>query len=140
MQTIITTGSLQSNQCRKTAAAAKKWRLRCIFLLHGEKTPERSGGNLFLNQILGAEIRISDETLAEAAAELKQASRKPYTIPIGGSNAVGAMAEMTDQLKRPFVRSDDATSRIPSSVPSRDKTFPNLSTRKPKRSKEGRRH
>jgi len=107
--TLITLGAVQSNHCRQTAAAAAKAGLRCELILNG-KQPDLANGNLLLNEILGANLHWIDRSqraakLKELDAELRAQGRKPYLIPVGGSNGVGAtgyvvaMQELVAQLK-----------------------------------------
>lgn len=102
--TLLTTGSLQSNHCRQTAAAAARFGLHCVLLLRGEEPQSPSEGNLLLDHLLGAEIRYGNQPLEAAAAGLEASGRKPYLVPVGGSNAIGAtayvaaMEETLDQL------------------------------------------
>lgn len=109
--TLITAGAIQSNHCRQTAAAAAKLGMRCTLVLVGEE-PAQLSANTLLDGLLGAEIRWTskshrDQTLEQAAAEAKQAGGRPYKIPYGGSNAMGAAAyayalqELLDQDIRP---------------------------------------
>jgi D-cysteine desulfhydrase len=107
---VLTTGAAQSNHCRQTAAAAARAGLDCVLVLRGGPLPrEQWDGNLLLDDLLGARIwwaRDEDSPVAmEAAAEAERAAgRKPYSIPIGGSNMVGASAyvlafqELWDQI------------------------------------------
>lgn len=93
-ETLITAGAVQSNHCRQTAAAARRAGLACILVLSGEK-PNQASGNLLLDQLLGAEIvwaarDTRDHVLSEAYVAAEEAGRRPYLIPYGGSNAVGA--------------------------------------------------
>lgn len=99
--TIITTGAVQSNHCRLTLAAAVKEGLKCRLVLEerveGSYDPEASGNNL-LFKLLGAEkITVvparTDLTAAmeEIAAEVTAGGGKPYIVPGGGSNALGAL-------------------------------------------------
>ncbi len=93
---LITAGAIQSNHCRQTAAAAARLGLDCILVLVGE-SPEISSANLLLDHLLGAEVRWTtkakrDDTLSYTYNETKASGRKPYLIPYGGSNAVGASA------------------------------------------------
>ncbi len=99
--TLITCGGMQSNHCRLTLAAAVKEGLSCWLVL-SEPTPGAyrpdAGGNIFLFHLLGAErIKIVPDgvdwpsELETVAAEATAAGRKPYIIPMGGSNAVGAL-------------------------------------------------
>jgi len=105
---VITGGAMQSNHCRQTAAAAAVTGLECCLALGGEH-PEDIEGNLLLDYLLGAEIhwcgaQRKGETLASLADTFKQHKHKPYIIPYGGSNAIGAlgyvvaMQELKEQL------------------------------------------
>ena len=107
--TIITTGAAQSNHARQTAAAAVKFGLRCCLVLSGQ-SPNRWTGNLLLDELVGADIRWAGERdraqmMEEVAEEMTRLGRRPYIIPIGGSNPVGtagyvmAMVELTAQLE-----------------------------------------
>jgi len=98
--TLITCGAVQSNHCRLTLAAAVKEGLKCQLVLE-ERVPgsykQEAGGNNFLFQLLGVEkIKVvpggSDMMAAmqEVADGLITEGRKPYIIPGGGSNPVGA--------------------------------------------------
>jgi L-cysteate sulfo-lyase len=95
-QTVITAGSVQSNHARQTAAAAARCGLRCILVL-SPMAPPQTEGNLFLDHLLGAQIRWSGdrdraEMMQQIADEERLAGRTPYIIPYGGSNALGAAA------------------------------------------------
>jgi L-cysteate sulfo-lyase len=98
--TIITQGATQSNHARQTAAAAAKLGMACHILLE-----DRTGyhdaaytlnGNVLLDQLHGASISkraANSDMNAEMdslAVELRDSGKKPYVIPGGGSNAVGA--------------------------------------------------
>jgi L-cysteate sulfo-lyase len=92
--TLITTGAIQSNHCRQTAAAAIKAGLRCELMLGGQP-PETPGGNYLLDQLFGASFHWTTREnrlnrLRELADELRAASRRPYFITYGGSDPVGA--------------------------------------------------
>jgi L-cysteate sulfo-lyase len=113
---LVTTGGLQSNHCRLTAAAARKAGLDCHLVLNGNQ-PEIANGNLLLNRIFGATIHYCDrkdrdDRLLQVADELAAAGKKPYVIPLGGSNDVGsvgyvnAMLELTRQLDNISVTPD----------------------------------
>jgi D-cysteine desulfhydrase family pyridoxal phosphate-dependent enzyme len=104
---IITWAGLQSNWCLQTAAAARKFGITPILILFNVyDLPEEYDGNLLLDLILGADIKIKemgkgsvlhledvDEILEEAAKEVKQAGQTPYIAPIGGSAAGGSMGD-----------------------------------------------
>jgi D-cysteine desulfhydrase family pyridoxal phosphate-dependent enzyme len=94
--TLITTGAVQSNHCRQTAAAAARCGFDCILVLAGEK-PEKTSGNLLLDHLFGAEIvwtrrEERDETLQRVFSKAMQSGRQPYLVPYGGSNPTGASA------------------------------------------------
>lgn len=98
--TLITAGAIQSNHARQTAAAAARFNLRCQLVLTdsvpGTPPHYRESGNILLDQILGAEIKLAggDADSAHAMQDLAQAlrcqGRRPFVIPVGGSNALGA--------------------------------------------------
>lgn len=105
---VITAGGPQSNHCRQTAAAAAIAGLDCRLVLGGPSQPPI--GNLLLDQLLGATIHWTPKPqrrarMAELAAAMETDGRRPYVIPVGGSNSVGAlgyvaaMFEFVDQLK-----------------------------------------
>ncbi len=92
--TLITAGAPQSNHCRQTAAAATMEGLDCHLVLGGE-SPALPTGNILLDNLLGAQITFTEkhlrgDTMQNVAAELENQGRKPYIIPIGGSNGIGA--------------------------------------------------
>jgi len=93
--TLVTVGAVQSNHCRQTAAAAARYGLKCVLVIRGH-APENVTGNLLLDHLLGARIVFSGDRSREAAAEdvlaeLKASGATPYFIPVGASNAVGAI-------------------------------------------------
>jgi D-cysteine desulfhydrase len=105
---VITAGAMQSNHCRQTAAAAAAAGLECHLALGGEP-PAFPDGNLLLDYLFGAVVHFcgeqtKGEKIPEIAEKLRSEGRKPYIIPFGGSNAIGAMgfvaavSELKDQL------------------------------------------
>ncbi len=91
---LVTTGAPQSNHARQTAAAAARLGLECSLVLRGSK-PEAITGNLLLDQLLGAHVYWSDsqdchEAIGRVMADLRAIGRRPYLIPLGGSNVIGA--------------------------------------------------
>ncbi len=113
---VITAGAMQSNHCRQTAAAAARVGLGCALVLGGAP-PEIAAGNLLLDHLLGAEIFWAGrfrrgERLQEIGDQLRAAGRRPYLIPYGGSNAIGAASfalavqELRDQLEAEGLAAD----------------------------------
>ncbi len=95
-RTLITTGAVQSNHCRQTAAVAAHFGLDCILVLAGQP-PEYSTGNLLLDHVFGAEITWTapadrDQTLKNIFDQAWQQGRRPYLVPYGGSSPTGACA------------------------------------------------
>jgi D-cysteine desulfhydrase family pyridoxal phosphate-dependent enzyme len=96
---LITTGAVQSNQCRQTAAAAARFGFDCGLVLRGDP-PAHVTGNLLLDLLCGAEIRWSgsrpsDEVLEEVFQQAWDAGRRPYRIVYGASSPVGALGYVT---------------------------------------------
>ncbi len=102
---VITWASLQSNWCMQTAAAARQFGLETILVLFrtSDLKPENDG-NLLLDRILGADIRIHEaepgkvvrpeqamSILQNVAAEVRARGQKPYLVPVGGSYVLGDM-------------------------------------------------
>jgi L-cysteate sulfo-lyase len=99
--TLVTQGAVQSNHVRQTAAAAAKFGFACEVILE-ERTGSRAvdytrSGNVLLDELLGARIRTvpagtdMNMALAEVAAEVAERGGRPYVIPGGGSNIIGAL-------------------------------------------------
>lgn len=98
---VVTQGAVQSNHARQTAAAAAKLGLACHVLLE-RRVPDaandyESTGNVFLDRLYGAQISFHpaggdmNQLAREKADALRAAGRRPYFIPGGGSNWVGAL-------------------------------------------------
>ncbi|MCD4720718.1 MAG: D-cysteine desulfhydrase family protein [Desulfobacula sp.] len=101
--TLVTAGGIQSNHCRLTAAAARKAGLDCHLVLNGTE-PKIPNGNLLLDIIFGATIHYCerkdrDERLLQVADKLAEVEKKPYLIPVGGSNSIGAVGYVTAMLE-----------------------------------------
>lgn len=113
--TIVTVGAVQSNHVRQTAAAACKLGLKCEVLLeHRVVDPSEwysNSGNVLLDRIFGANLREYpggtdfDQAMSEIADEVMANGGKPYIIPGGASNEVGALGyvncaiELLEQIK-----------------------------------------
>ena len=99
--TLITCGAVQSNHCRLTLSWARKEGLECHLLLEErvkESYKTEAAGNNFLFQLLDVDsITVLPggspmlEHMEKLAARLKEQGRKPYIIPGGASNALGAL-------------------------------------------------
>ena len=109
---LVTSGAVQSNHARTTAAAACVAGLKCSLVLTGGGDAPAQG-NLLLDRLLGAEIHFIspsvDPLLAtgdrEAAriagvmSALRDRGERPYLIPVGGSSAVGACGYVLGTLE-----------------------------------------
>jgi L-cysteate sulfo-lyase len=107
--TVITQGATQSNHARQTAAAAARCGMQCHLILedrtglqHGDY---RYSGNVLLDEIFGAHLSevpagtAMDAAMAALAERLRAQGRKPYVIPGGGSNPLGALGYVTCALE-----------------------------------------
>jgi L-cysteate sulfo-lyase len=98
---VITQGATQSNHARQTAAAAAKLGMKCHILLEDrtgfEDEAYNLNGNVLLDQLHGASIEKRaggtdmQAEMENLAADLKKNGQRPYVIPGGGSNPVGAL-------------------------------------------------
>lgn len=110
---LITCGGIQSNHCRATVAVATKLGMKSCLVLRGSNDAEIEG-NLFLDKMLGAEIvyitadqysNQRNEIMADIAKQKVKEGYKPYVIPEGASNGLGAfgyyatMFEIAEQEK-----------------------------------------
>ena len=111
---LITVGAGKSNHCRMTAAAGAVLGLEVHLVLAGDRPAVREGNQL-LSERFGAHqhftgagpsewglLEIAREDLTD---ELSAQGLRPYSIPIGGSTAVGALGyivayqEIVEQAK-----------------------------------------
>jgi D-cysteine desulfhydrase len=114
--TVLTTGGIQSNHARATAAAARQLGMRPVLLLRG-RDPGVPEANLLLDRLLGAEVHWCtpqqyrderDVLLATLAEDVARAGGRPYVVPEGGSNGLGALGyvraaeELAAQTAEPF--------------------------------------
>lgn len=141
-RTLITVGAIQSNHCRQTAAAAARNGFDCILILtypdstkipgsdlvqsnHCEdwvSTMKLPSGNLILDKLFGAELVWA--SVGESAMVLEHTyqkalddGRKPFLIPRGGSNVIGATAYVSAMKELLAQISDLPTSnRAPDSI------------------------
>ena len=94
---LITAGDVQSNHARATAVVAARLGLRALLVLEGDADEsDWSQGNAFIDRFVGAEIDWQAEEgfvaqrMETAAERLRRDGRRPYVIPVGGSNELGA--------------------------------------------------
>jgi 1-aminocyclopropane-1-carboxylate deaminase/D-cysteine desulfhydrase-like pyridoxal-dependent ACC family enzyme len=111
--TLVTTGGVQSNHCRATAAAAAKLGLGCHLVVNGTP-PARATANALLDALYGATLEhVLDRearapALERAASRLQAQGRRPFLIPLGASTPLGALAYALalDELAAQGVRPD----------------------------------
>ena len=106
---IITAGGVQSNHVRQSAAAAAKLGLACELVLNRNVPWEDPlydrTGNVLLDRLLGAKVHIHpagtdrDAAMEELAAGLRTRGRRPYIIPVGGSNPLGSLGYVSAALE-----------------------------------------
>ena len=97
----VPAGAFQSNHVRQTAALAARLGLGCVALLEnptGTDDPNYLGnGNRLLLELFDAKVELvenldnADDQLNALADRLRSNGKKPYLVPIGGSNALGAL-------------------------------------------------
>jgi len=114
--TIITQGATQSNHARQTAAAAAKFGMECHLLLEdrtGNQTPDYTlNGNVLLNRLHGATVSKRpggadmNAEMEALASDLRAKGKKPYVIPGGGSNPVGALGYVNAAFELVFQAND----------------------------------
>ncbi len=107
--TVITQGATQSNHARQTVAIASKLGMASHIILENRtgyvEQDYTQSGNVFLDHLLGAHVSSvpadtpMDAAMAELADKLRADGRKPYVIPGGGSNPVGALGYVTCALE-----------------------------------------
>ncbi len=98
---LVTQGAVQSNHVRQTAAVAAKLGLACTAVLeHRIETNDSAylnNGNVLLDRLLGCTIEYRpggtdmQAAIEEVGARLTASGARPYLIPGGGSNAIGAL-------------------------------------------------
>lgn len=98
---LLTAGAIQSNHVRQTAAVAAKLGLKCVALLENPTGTSAenylSNGNRLLLELMDVDVVMVEalhhpsEQLAEQAIRLEAQGFRPYVVPVGGSNALGAL-------------------------------------------------
>ena len=119
---VITHGPLQSNHARQTAAIAGKLNMQCALALEtpaeGDDDFYSGSANVLLDRLYGADIhRLPGGSDMESAAldlarRYEARGKRPYIIPGGGSNPIGALGyvncafEIATQLREQGLRID----------------------------------
>ncbi len=107
--TLITAGAIQSNHVRQTAAVAAKLGLHCVALLEnpiGTRAENYlTNGNRLLLDLFNVQVEMCDaldnpdQQLSELATRLEAQGFRPYSVPVGGSNALGALGYVESALE-----------------------------------------
>ena len=107
--TLITAGAIQSNHVRQTAAVAAKLGLHCVALLENPIATRAenylTNGNRLLLDLFNAQVEMCDALtdpvaqLGELATRIEAQGFRPYVIPVGGSNALGALGYVESALE-----------------------------------------
>lgn len=107
-RSLVTVGAAQSNHCRMTAAAGALLGLEVHLVLSGER-PQALEGNQLLDALFGAQMHFTGEPdhhwgaleiVRESVTDsLAADGLQPYSIPIGGSTAVGALGYIVGYLE-----------------------------------------
>jgi len=107
--TIITQGATQSNHVRQTAAIAAKLGLSCHALLEDRTSSDdvdyNHSGNVLLDRLLGCSLSRApggtdmNAAMESLAGKLREDGKKPYIIPGGGSNPIGALGYVNAALE-----------------------------------------
>lgn len=94
---LITSGFIQSNCARLTAALAATLGVRCILILAGEK-PRQPTGNYLLCELFGAEtkfVRAPDQrpaVIAQLAKQIVSSGGRPFIVPLSAATTIGVLA------------------------------------------------
>jgi D-cysteine desulfhydrase len=107
--TLITAGAIQSNHVRQTAAVAAKLGLNCIALLENPIGTQAenylTNGNRLLLDYFNVQVEMCDaltdpnRQMEELATRVEAQGFRPYVIPVGGSNALGALGYVESALE-----------------------------------------
>ncbi len=119
--TIITQGATQSNHARQTTAIAAKLGMECHVLLEDRTGYEDDAyvfnGNVLLDQLHGSTISKRpantdmNAAMEDLAQQLRDDGKKPYIIPGGGSNEIGALGYVNAAIEL-MTQANDRSLRI----------------------------
>lgn len=97
---LLTYGGAQTNHGRLTAAAAAKRGLKCVIIAM-DKHPSEMNANILLDRLMGCDVYVIEpdgsedqEKKVKEEIKAKYKGEKIYEIPVGGSNALGALGYM----------------------------------------------
>jgi D-cysteine desulfhydrase family pyridoxal phosphate-dependent enzyme len=116
--TVVTSGAVQSNHARMTAAAARTAGLAVTLVLTTREQKPVLQGNYLLDRLFGATVHLipagpdprfavapdEEDRVREIVDDLQRNGERPYVIPVGGSSGVGALgyalgtAELREQV------------------------------------------
>lgn len=94
--TLVTSGGVQSNHCRVTAALAARLGLRCTLVVNGEAQVKPTG-NALLVSLFGARVEYVPSRVERAPRvqqvldDLAAQQRRGFAIPLGASTPLGAL-------------------------------------------------
>jgi D-cysteine desulfhydrase family pyridoxal phosphate-dependent enzyme len=117
--TIVTTGAVQSNHARMTAAAARASGLNVVLVLTTRDPDPDLQGNYLLDRVFGATVHLipagpdpkiavapdEEQRVRDVVDDLERRGDRVYVIPVGGSSGVGVLgyasgtAELVGQLR-----------------------------------------
>lgn len=123
--TLVSGGVIQSNSQRQVAAASAKLGLAChLVVYHGRLVPPtreyQTSGNVLLNKLLGAELHDvpwsgdRNGAIQELTDRLTLQGHKPYLVPYGVSNALGAVGYATAAVE--IARQCDTQGFVPAAI------------------------
>jgi 1-aminocyclopropane-1-carboxylate deaminase/D-cysteine desulfhydrase-like pyridoxal-dependent ACC family enzyme len=107
-QTVITYGAAGSNHALATAICCRQLGLRAFSILTPQQTSDHVRKNILMGHAAGAELHLCpDHTHFPALTHQlsDQCADEPYIIPVGGTNATGALGfvnaafEMAEQIQ-----------------------------------------
>lgn len=123
--TLVSGGVVQSNSSRQVAAAAAKLGLEChLAVYHGRLEPPgpayETSGNIALDRLFGATLHDvpwtgnRNQAIEGLAAQLTEQGRKPYLVPYGVSNGLGAAGYASAALE--IAQQAEASGFAPSAI------------------------
>lgn len=115
-KTVCTVGSAGSNHALETAICAKQLGLETVLVLNDQRSTSYTVRNLKMMSLFAKEIKytaVDDDDQLMAQAQALCSKEGYYYIPMGGSNALGAlgfvnaMFELKDQINKGLLQEPD---------------------------------